>query len=128
MSQSFSKRVELKRKEHERQRVIQRKIFEEQMRVLEEQQQQELLSLPIDGSALQQFAASAPTTPPRVNAILAGGERSPHAIARGHTFDSQVLPAPLGLPAHARGGVHRAGGKQLHVLGGRMVEPKHGVW
>jgi hypothetical protein len=54
--------------EHERQRLIQRKMFEEQMRMLEQQQQQELLSLPIDpSSGVQHLAASAPTTPPRVN-------------------------------------------------------------
>lgn len=67
--------------EHERQRVLQRKIFEEQMRALEQQQQQELLSLPLDGGAgsvLQHLAVSAPTTPPRVNSALAG-EASPHA-------------------------------------------------
>lgn len=80
--------------EHERQRVIQRKMFEEQMRALEQQQQQELLNIPVDSSAFQQFAASAPTTPPRVNAILAGGERSPRVVGRGHTFDSHILAAP----------------------------------
>ena len=54
--------------EHERQRLLQRKMFEEQMRQLEQQQQQELLSLPVDsGAGIQHLAASAPTTPPRVN-------------------------------------------------------------
>lgn len=54
--------------EHERQRLIQRKIFEEQMLALEQQQQQELLCLPVDtGAGVQHLAASAPTTPPRVN-------------------------------------------------------------
>ena len=54
--------------EHERQRLLQRKMFEEQMRQLEQQQQQELLSLPVDsGAGVQHLAASAPTTPPRVN-------------------------------------------------------------
>ena len=68
------KRVELKRMEHERQRAIQRKIFEEQMRALEHQQQQELLTLPLDSAqSLQHLAASAPTTPPRVNSTLVGG-------------------------------------------------------
>src|SRR5882762_7423271 len=60
--------------EHERQRAIHRKIFEDQMRALEQQQQQELLSLPVDQSGgnsfSQHLAVSAPTTPPRVNAIL----------------------------------------------------------
>lgn len=68
--------------EHERQRVLQRKLFEEQMRALEQQQQQELLSLPIDGSAnnaMQHLAVSAPTTPPRVNSALAGDAHHQHA-------------------------------------------------
>jgi hypothetical protein len=57
---------------------MQRKFFEDQMRVLEHQQAQELLSLPYDPNAplgkdnLQHIAVSAPTTPPRVNADLNG--------------------------------------------------------
>jgi hypothetical protein len=67
--------------EHERQRAIHRKIFEDQMRALEQQQAQELLTLPVDsllggGSSMQHLAVSAPTTPPRVNAML-NGEVSP---------------------------------------------------
>ena len=54
-------------------RALHRKIFEDQMRALEQQQQQELLTLPLDtsgNSSLQHLAMSAPTTPPRVNAVL----------------------------------------------------------
>ena len=54
-------------------RALHRKIFEDQMRALEQQQQQELLTLPLDtsgNSSLQHMAMSAPTTPPRVNAVL----------------------------------------------------------
>ncbi|EPQ61118.1 ARM repeat-containing protein [Gloeophyllum trabeum ATCC 11539] len=47
----ISARVELKRMEHERQRALQRKMFEDQMRVLEHQQAQELLSIPYDPSS-----------------------------------------------------------------------------
>lgn len=72
----ISARVELKRLEHERQRALQRKVFEDQMRALEQQQAQELLSIPFDsGNAnggIQHLAVSAPTTPPRVNAVLTG--------------------------------------------------------
>ncbi|KIK70359.1 hypothetical protein GYMLUDRAFT_89399 [Collybiopsis luxurians FD-317 M1] len=73
----MSARVELKRLEHERQRVLQRKMFEDQMRALEQQQAQELLSIPLDtsapnGTGIQHLAVSAPTTPPRVNAALQG--------------------------------------------------------
>ncbi|KAJ3879349.1 ARM repeat-containing protein [Lentinula edodes] len=73
----MSARVELKRLEHERQRVLQRKMFEDQMRALEQQQAQELLSIPVDpstlnGAGIQHLAVSAPTTPPRVNAALQG--------------------------------------------------------
>jgi hypothetical protein len=47
------------------------------MRVLEQQQAQELLSIPYDptapnGVGLQHLAVSAPTTPPRINAALNG--------------------------------------------------------
>jgi hypothetical protein len=56
--------------EHERQRAIQRQLFENQMRALEQQQQKELLSIPHDSSANQHIAASAPTTPPRGNGVL----------------------------------------------------------
>ncbi|EIW86350.1 ARM repeat-containing protein [Coniophora puteana RWD-64-598 SS2] len=68
----MSARVELKRLEHQRQRLLQRKMFEDQMRALEHQQAQELLSIPFDPNAAAQFAVSAPTTPPRVNAMLHG--------------------------------------------------------
>lgn len=63
----MSKQRAIKRMEHERQRALQRKMFEEQMRALEQQQAQELLSIPLES---QHLAVSAPTTPPRVNAIL----------------------------------------------------------
>lgn len=69
-------RVELKRLEHERQRILHRKLFEDQMRALEKQQAQELLNIPFDPSAstangsIQHLAVSAPTTPPRVDAVL----------------------------------------------------------
>jgi hypothetical protein len=50
-------------------------MFEDQMRALEQQQAQELLSIPYDpnssnGTGLQHLAVSAPTTPPRINAVL----------------------------------------------------------
>ncbi|PCH33212.1 ARM repeat-containing protein [Wolfiporia cocos MD-104 SS10] len=56
----------LKRIEHERQRALQRKMFEDQMRALEQQQARELLTIPLESAT--GFAVSAPTTPPRVNA------------------------------------------------------------
>ncbi|KAI0757429.1 ARM repeat-containing protein [Daedaleopsis nitida] len=52
----------IKRMEHERQRTIQRRMFEDQMRALEQQQARELLTIPIE--APQHLAVSAPTTPP----------------------------------------------------------------
>ena len=83
--------------EHERQRLIQRKMFEEQMRALEQQQQQELLSLPVDGpQSLQHLAASAPTTPPRVNSSLAGGEHSPLATMPSRYMDPGALLNAVG--------------------------------
>ncbi|RXW18444.1 hypothetical protein EST38_g7413 [Candolleomyces aberdarensis] len=69
----MSARVELKRLEHERQRAIQRKMFEDHMKVLEHQQAQELLSIPYDPTLSgqgQHIALSAPTTPPGTNKKL----------------------------------------------------------
>lgn len=80
--------------EHERQRAIQRKMFEDQMRALEQQQAQELLSIPVDpntGNAMQHFAVSAPTTPPRVNAAL-NGDASPGVLA----VDAHMLSHAVG--------------------------------
>jgi hypothetical protein len=70
-----NQRVELKRLEHERQRLLQRKLFEDQMRALEQKQAQELLSIPYEpngNGGVQHLAVSAPTTPPRVNTQLGG--------------------------------------------------------
>ncbi|KAJ7651951.1 ARM repeat-containing protein [Mycena polygramma] len=94
----MSARVELKRLEHERQRLLQRKIFEDQMRALEQQQAQELLSLPYDPNAtngMQHLAASAPTTPPRVNAVL-NGEPLQGAQRRSQHFDAETLSKAVG--------------------------------
>jgi len=98
----FFKRVELKRLEHERQRLIQRKMFEDQMRALEQQQAQELLSIPYDpnsanGTSLQHMAASAPTTPPRLNAML--NEDHPSGVrfnAYQSPMDAEVLSRAIG--------------------------------
>ena len=71
--------------EHERQRAIQRKLFEDQMRVLEQQQAAELLSLPVDPNevtspnGLHNLALSAPTTPPRAPSVVNGIRPSPTA-------------------------------------------------
>ncbi|KAG8220166.1 ARM repeat-containing protein [Butyriboletus roseoflavus] len=88
----ISARVELKRLEHERQRTIQRKLFEEQMRVLEQQQAQELLSIPYDPVGL---AVSAPTTPPRVNAILHSDSLIKSALSHS-SVDVDVLSRAVG--------------------------------
>ncbi|KAJ7139546.1 ARM repeat-containing protein [Mycena epipterygia] len=94
-------RVELKRLEHERQRLLQRKMFEDQMRALEQQQAQELLSIPYDPNApsvnggMQHLAVSAPTTPPRVNAVL-NGEPHQGAQRRSQHFDAETLSKAVG--------------------------------
>lgn len=98
----ISQRVELKRLEHERQRLLQRKMFEDQMRALEQQQAQELLNIPHDpnapnGSTLQHLAASAPTTPPRVNAML--NEDHPAGVrfsAYQAPMDADILSKAVG--------------------------------
>lgn len=86
-----SARLELKRLEHERQRLLQRKQFEDQMRALEQQQAQELLSIPYDpnsnGNATY-IAASAPTTPPRINAPLNGDASSTLRSALSNSANS----------------------------------------
>lgn len=89
----LTQRVELKRLEHERQRAIQRKVFEEQMRALEQQQQQELLSIPYDSVGL---AVSAPTTPPRVNAVLHGDNFIKSALSHS-SVDAEVLSKAVGF-------------------------------
>ncbi|KAF8499091.1 ARM repeat-containing protein [Russula emetica] len=103
----LSARVELKRLEHERQRTLHRRMFEEQMRALEQQQAQELLNIPVDsnGNALQHMAASAPTTPPRVNALLPGGPEISPTIRPSLTrmgLDTDVLSRAVGFVADKR--------------------------
>ena len=82
-------------------------MFEEQMRVLEQQQAQELLSLPVDsnGNGLQHMAASAPTTPPRVNAILPGGPEISPTLRTGFArmaLDTDVLSRAVGSASDKR--------------------------
>jgi hypothetical protein len=84
--------------EHERQRALQRKMFENQMRVLEQQQQAELLayeSAPV--------AVSAPTTPPRVNAGL-----PLPASSLGKSVDADSLSKAVGSAADKRKSVRYA--------------------
>ncbi|KAF9015412.1 ARM repeat-containing protein [Cyathus striatus] len=102
----MSARVELKRLEHERQRALQRKMFEDQMRALEQKQAQELLSIPYDPSAngnggIQHLAVSAPTTPPRVNAQLNGEAYGPGSTAR-LSVDVESLSKAVGSVADKR--------------------------
>lgn len=102
-----SQRVELKRIEHERQRALHRKLFEEQMRMLEHQQAQELLTIPVEGNGngLQHMAASAPTTPPRVNALLPGGPEISPTLRTGIArmgLDTDVLSRAVGSVADKR--------------------------
>ncbi|KAH8101368.1 ARM repeat-containing protein [Cristinia sonorae] len=95
-----------KRLEHERQRTIQRRMFEDQMRALEMQQAQELLTIPADNSAgsIQHLAVSAPTTPPRVNAML-NGELSP-ALGSSRllqtSVDAEILSRAVGSASDKR--------------------------
>ncbi|KAF9072675.1 ARM repeat-containing protein [Rhodocollybia butyracea] len=94
----MSARVELKRIEHERQRALQRKMFEDQMRALEQQQAQELLTLPVETSnGIQHLAVSAPTTPPRVNAALQGEAHPGAKYGQGaHLVDADSLSMAVG--------------------------------
>ena len=67
-------------------------MFEDQMRVLEQQQAQELLSIPYDSVGL---AVSAPTTPPRVNAVLHGDNLTKSALSHS-SVDADVLSKAVG--------------------------------
>lgn len=62
------------------------------MRVLEQQQAQELLSIPYDPVGL---AVSAPTTPPRVNAVLHGDNLIKSALSHS-SVDVDVLSKAVG--------------------------------
>ncbi len=71
------------------------------MRVLEHQQAQELLSLPYDPNAptnggIQHLAVSAPTTPPRVNAVLNGEMLNGLRSGRAHPVDADSLSKAVG--------------------------------
>jgi hypothetical protein len=86
---------------------LHRKMFEEQMRVLEQQQAQELLSIPVEGNGngLQHMAASAPTTPPRVNTLLPGGPEISPTLRTGIArmgLDTDVLSKAVGSVADKR--------------------------
>lgn len=77
------------------------------MRMLEQQQAQELLSIPVDsnGNGLQHLAASAPTTPPRVNALLPGGPEVSPTIRTNFPrmgLDTDVLSRAVGSVADKR--------------------------
>jgi hypothetical protein len=82
-------------------------MFEEQMRALEQQQAQELLNIPVEGNGngLQHMAASAPTTPPRVNALLPGGPEISPTLRTGFTrmaLDTDVLSRAVGSASDKR--------------------------
>ena len=88
-------RVELKRLEHERQRAIQRKMFEDHMKVLEHQQAQELLSIPYESTLSgqgQHIALSAPTTPPGTNKKL-GDVRAMSTQGASILFSTSFQPS-----------------------------------
>lgn len=77
------------------------------MRALEQQQAQELLNIPVDsnGNSLQHMAASAPTTPPRVNALLPGGPEISPTLRTGFArmaLDTDVLSRAVGFVADKR--------------------------
>lgn len=107
ITSSSTQRVELKRIEHERQRLLQRKMFEDQMRALEHQQAQELLTIPYGSDApngnggLQHLAASAPTTPPRINIPLNSETQGGVRTGRGHV-DAESLLMAVGTAADKR--------------------------
>lgn len=84
-------------------------MFEDQMRALEQQQAQELLSIPYDPNApngnggIQHLAVSAPTTPPRVNAVMNGDAHHGIRSARIQLpVDAESLSRAVGSAADKR--------------------------
>ncbi|TFK88529.1 ARM repeat-containing protein [Polyporus arcularius HHB13444] len=93
MSEMTAQRA-LKRMEHERQRALQRRMFEDQMRMLEQQQARELLTIPLES---QHLAVSAPTTPPRVNAVLSDDHSPTFSSNLAHrVVDADMLSQAVG--------------------------------
>lgn len=67
------------------------------MRALEVQQAQELLSIPYGPSVNgNNFAVSAPTTPPRVNAVLNGDANHGYRLGRQLPLDAESLSQAVG--------------------------------
>lgn len=65
------------------------------MRALEQQQAQELLSIPYDPTSSAHLAVSAPTTPPRVNAVLNGDNLVRTALSHS-SLDAESLSKAVG--------------------------------
>lgn len=79
------------------------------MKALEQQQAQELLTIPLpfdpnslNGNSLQHMAASAPTTPPRVNAALNDEHHSVRFSAYQPPMDADILSKAVGSAADKR--------------------------
>jgi len=73
------------------------------MRALEQKQAQELLTIPVDihgSNGIQHIAVSAPTTPPRVNAVLGGGYL--HSQHGRQQVDIDTLSRAVGSVADKR--------------------------
>lgn len=85
--------------EHERQRFTQRQLFEDQMHVLKQKQDQELLSIltdPNGSGGVQHLAVSVLTTPPppRINAQLSKSYTLMSVMSTYLAFSLLYLPAP----------------------------------
>lgn len=65
------------------------------MRALEQQQAQELLCIPYDPTSSAHLAVSAPTTPPRVNAVLNGDSLVRTALSHS-SLDAESLSKAVG--------------------------------
>jgi len=125
----MSARVELKRLEHEHQRAWQRRLYEDQMRALEHKQAQELLNLsfdPIHGSTgIQHLAVSAPTTPPRVNAILNSEVYPSGRSGRVQfTVDAEILSKAVGTASDKRKSVTYA--PPIHIASDMATSTANG--
>lgn len=71
------------------------------MRALEQQQAQELLTIPYESMAPAHLAVSAPTTPPRVNAVLQGDGFLKSSLSQS-SMDADVLSKAVGSAVDKR--------------------------
>ncbi len=128
-------RIEKKRLEHEQQRAMQRKAFEQQMALLEKQQREEEENLRQQRQPTN-AAASAPTTPPN-EALLADPKiaAAVKAVEEQHANDpaarakalSQLYRSMPSSPQQSGEGQQRSGDDLASAVGAMTISSKNGA-